>query len=78
MSILIADNVDVDRITTLKNVAVGNTMGDLIIDGGADRLREVHKVDGTGISIISDNIIMYNFVDIVEAHAFLRSLHCVL
>ena len=78
MSILIADNVDVDRITTLKNVAVGNTMGDLIIDGGADRLREVHEVDGTGISIISDNIIMYNLVDIVEAHAFLRSLHCVL
>ena len=75
MTVLKANNVDVDCITVFKNVAIGYTMRHLIIDSCTDRLREVHKIDGTRVCIISDNILMYNFIDVVKTHAFLCSLH---
>ena len=70
-TVLVADNIYVEQVTSFELIRVGQAMANDIIHAEADALREVHEVDGRRVRIISDNVVMDDLVEFNEGHAWL-------
>ena len=74
MPIEMADDINVKVVTILQHIVIGHPMAHYFIHRGAYALREMHVVDGTGVGVMLYYVVVNEFIDIVESHAYLSRL----
>lgn len=78
MAVFVADQVYVDVVSLLQAVVSGHSVADHVIHRSAHALWEVHVVDCTWVSILSDYKVVHQLVHIVQGHSHLKAMiyHC--
>eukprot|EP00350_Pseudokeronopsis_sp_OXSARD2_P005292 CAMPEP_0170548528 /NCGR_PEP_ID=MMETSP0211-20121228/6830_1 /TAXON_ID=311385 /ORGANISM="Pseudokeronopsis sp., Strain OXSARD2" /LENGTH=140 /DNA_ID=CAMNT_0010854121 /DNA_START=239 /DNA_END=661 /DNA_ORIENTATION=- len=69
-----ASDIDIEVVSILQDIVGGHPMRDHLIHRGTHTLGEVHKVDATGVSILTQDKLMDDSVYIIQTHSLLGVL----
>jgi hypothetical protein len=65
MTLIVADDIYIEIVPVLEHVIVGHSMSHHIVHRGTYTLRKMHVVYGARISIMRNNEIVDEFIDII-------------
>ena len=75
ISVEITCHIDIDSVSLLQPSVVRNTVAENLINRGTDTLREVKVVDGSGIGVLADDMVVNSSVDVLSCVSFNSSSH---